>query len=178
MTALFGDPEPAPLKWTERMLLDLLRRRYSRDHGNGPRFVFAEHVRSEAGFGEWSRDHFQRTGNRTTLRVADAVAVDLWPSSGNVMHGFEVKVSRSDWLTELRDPTKHEPIAQFCDHWWLVVPDAKIAHDGVPDGWGLLAVTKNGRGLRVHRPAPRRERVAPTPSFLAALLRAAQRGAP
>lgn len=65
---LFGDPvvtapQPKPVKWTERMMLDLLSERYTQDAGNGPRWVYAEHVRSEAGFGRFDYDLF-RTAER------------------------------------------------------------------------------------------------------------------
>lgn len=160
---------PPPKKWTERDMLDLLAQRYDVDQGNGPRYVFAEHVRSEAGFGQWQE--FRRGRVRTTLRTADAMAVDLWPSAGNVIHGFEVKVSRSDWLTELRDPEKAEAFRPYCDHWWLVVSDAKIVRDDLPDGWGLLVAGQNG--LRARRAAPKLDRQPMTPSMTASLLRAA-----
>jgi len=166
-------PEPTrPTKWTERQMLDLLAARYTADQGNGPRYVFAEHVRNEAGFGGYDVGQMLRTGKRTTLRTADAIAVDLWPSTGNLIHGFEVKVSRSDWLTELRDPEKANAFRPYVDHWWLVVSDTAIVRDDLPDGWGLLAIGRDGK-LRARRRAPRLERLPLTPSMTASLLRAA-----
>jgi hypothetical protein len=152
------------IKWTERMMLDLIRDRYTKHAGNGPRYVVAEHVRNQCGFGG---DYFG-TG---PLRTADALAVDLWPSSGHLVHGFEVKVSRSDWLHELKDPEKAEAFKPYCDHWWLVVPDASIVRDDLPDGWGLLAVS-NG-SLRVRRRAPKLARQPMPFGMTAAWLRAA-----
>lgn len=174
MSTLFGEPEVEPKRWTERMMLDLLAARYSVDNGNGPRYVFAEHVRNVSGFGGTAASEY--LGREPRLRTADAIAVDLWPSSGNLVHGFEVKVSRSDWLTEMRDPTKADAIRRYCDHWWLVVPVAEIARDGVPEGWGLLAVGSDGR-LRVRTQAPRLDREPMPPTFVASLLRAAVRTA-
>lgn len=110
---------------TERVMLDRLRGRYGGRSGNGYRWVFATHVRDAAGF--------------DASRTADAVALDLWPSKGLELHGFEVKVSRSDWLRELAKPDKHVPVARFCDRWWLVVPDRTIVHSGeLPKTWGLI----------------------------------------
>ena len=163
-------------KWTERMMLDLVRERYTKDPGNGPRYVVAEHVRNETGFGSFDLDHARATGKSTTLRTADALAIDLWPSSGNVVHGFEVKVSRADWLAELRDPSKAEAFRRFCHHWWLVVPDASIVRDDLPEGWGLLVAGKNGR-LRAKVSAPR---LTPEPmpaGLVASLARAVARTA-
>lgn len=108
-------------------------------------------------------------------RWADAVAMSLWPSRGLGLHGHEVKASRSDWLRELKKPEKAESICRFCDHWWLVVSDKCIVHDGeLPPTWGLLA--PDGRGvLKTIVDAPRLEAATPDRMFLAALLRAASK---
>lgn len=53
--------------------------------------------------------------------------------------GFEVKVSRSDWLSELKKPEKADSLARYCDRWYLVISDPKIVKDGeLPPTWGLL----------------------------------------
>lgn len=168
MTAdmLFGEPEPAPepVRHTERSMLDLIHQRYSKvNPGNGPRYVVAEHVRNQCGFGG-----YWGTG---PLRTADALVVDLWPSSGHLVHGFEVKVSRSDWLTELKDPEKAEAFRPYCDHWWLAVPDAAIVRDDLPVGWGLLALAPNG-SLRVRHRADKIDRQPMPFEMTAAWLRA------
>jgi len=166
--ALFDTPDPRtevapkpspPVKWTERMMLDLLRRRYGTRAGNGVRYAYAEHVRSAAGF--------------DARRTADFMAMDLWPSNGLTLHGHEVKVSRSDWLHELKDPTKADEFKRYMDRWWLVVPDSRIVKDDLPDGWGLMVSNEDrGETLRVVRPAPKL-RPEPVPkSMMAALLRA------
>ena len=166
--ALFDVTEPEPPacgpeeKWTERRMLDRLRARYTHSGGNGPRYVFAEHVRNYCGF----------AGYRTTvpLRTADALAVDLWPSSGNAIHGFEVKVSRGDWLTELKDPDKAEAFKRYCDRWWLVTPTADIVRGDLPSGWGHLIA--HGGGLRIKVQAPRLDREPMPFAMTAAWLRA------
>jgi hypothetical protein len=166
---LLGPPPPTPIRWTERKMLDLIHKRFSAvNPGNGPRYIVAEHVRNQAGFGGYY-------GN-DPLRTADALVVDLWPSSGNALHGIEVKVSRSDWLTELKDPEKAEAFRPYCDYWWLAVPDADIVRDDLPHGWGLLTVTKTGT-LRQRVPAPKLQRQDMPFGMTAALLRAAVRTA-
>lgn len=157
-----SEPE-TPRRWTERDMLDLIHDRYSQTAGNGPRYIVAEHVRNQGGFGGWTPE--------TRLRTADAMVIDLWPSAGYTIHGFEVKVSRSDWLTELKDPSKAEAFRPYCDRWWLVVPDAGIVRDDLPQGWGLLAVGKSGR-LGVARRAPKNARQQIPDGLLAAWLRA------
>lgn len=146
--------DDAPIA-TEREMLDLLHARYGAQYGNGIRYVCAEHVRNKAGF--------------DATRTADFIAMDVWPSSGLLVHGHEVKVTRSDWLRELADPGKADAFMRYVDRWWLVVPHQRVVRDDLPAGWGLL-VRRNGR-LAVARPAPP---LAPEPmprSLLAPLLR-------
>lgn len=111
-------------------------------------------------------------GNATgssTRRHADAVAMNLWPSRGLAIHGFEFKSYRSDWQRELQKPEKAEAVSQYCDYWWLVTtPD--IVRDGeLPDSWGLMEV-RSGK-LVVVKQAEKREAVPVTRSFMAALFR-------
>ena len=170
---LFGqemDPQPEPELpsiYTERDMLDLLHQRYAQtSQGQLQRFVCAEHVRNGCGFGDWDYLRNERRG----LRTADFVAQDTWEAKGLLLHGHEVKVSRSDWLHELAQPDKAEAIKRFCDRWWLVVPDVRIVRDDLPADWGLLALDSDGR-LRIKRRAPQ---LTPEPlpaTFRASLMR-------
>lgn len=148
--------EEHPILRTEKQVLDLLRARYP-----SPGWAFFEKVGDGTG------------GNQR--RSSDGLAMSLWPSRGLVLEGFEVKVSRSDLARELADPSKAEAVAQYCDHWWIVVGDRSIVTKDLPHTWGLLAPVSN-RGhveLQVVKPA-----VDMTPKpidrvFLAAILRRA-----
>ena len=125
-------------------MFEALHKRYSNDQyvrrGNGIRWVCAEHVRNDSGF--WA------------ARTADFMALDMWPGTGNALHGHEVKVSRGDWLAELKKPEKALPFIEVVDYWWLAVPDASIVKDGeLPLDWGLLVL--GPRGLRAKKAAPR-----------------------
>jgi hypothetical protein len=111
-------------------------------------------------------------------RIADFVATWMvsppgcyWTDRGPSFIGHEVKVSRSDWLTELKDPTKAEFWVNHCHYFNLVVSDAAIVReDELPERWGLMVA--HGRSVRVAVPAVRRS-AEPLPlSTQAALLRA------
>ncbi len=85
-------------------------------------------------------------------RRCDGVAIGMWESTGRLIHGFEVKVSRSDWLRELKDVSKADHFIDQCDRWWLVTGDASIAKlEEIPAAWGWMTATKTG--LRIQRPA-------------------------
>lgn len=147
----------AEVKRTEADVVDALERRYGATAGNGRRYATAYGVRSHAGF--------------DARRTADFVAMDLWPSGGLRLHGHEVKVSRSDWLRELKDPSKAAEFIPYMNCWWLAVSDKRIVRPGeLPDDWGLLAL--RGTDLTVVKPAPKRDAMPMPPSRLAALLRA------
>lgn len=107
---------------------------------------------------------------------ADAVAMNLYPSQGLTINGFEMKISRADWLKEMKDHAKAETIFGFCDHWWLVVGDRAIVKEGeLPEPWGLIA--PRGDGLMVVKKAPRLKALPTTREFIAVLARRANQAA-
>lgn len=103
-------------------------------------------------------------------RYADAVAMSIWPSRGFEIHGFEIKVSRSDWISELKNPKKSSEVQKYCDKWWIVAGDDKIVMtDELPPTWGLLVPSKNKLMCKVS--APQLEAVGLDKSFMASILR-------
>ena len=118
---------------------------------------------------------------------ADAIAMELWPSArdGIEIIGFELKVSRTDWLRELKNPYKATPVKQFCDRWYLVVSDANIVKDfdELPHDWGFIFPIPPGHPenqtdaprLTFYKPAPKLDALPPDRAFLAALARRATR---
>lgn len=151
-----GDEVP---RATERTMLDALHFRYRAVLGNGRRYVAAEHVRSHASF--------------DARRTADFIAVDTWKSGRFDLHGHEVKVSRSDWLRELKDPEKAAEFTPYMNRWWVVVPDSSIVKPGeLPAAWGLLVLA--GGLLEVARHAPRQDAEPIPQTRLVALMRAVQ----
>lgn len=175
MSILAGLEEPAPtVKFTERDMLDALALRYTQQsQGTNDRWVRAEHVRNGTGFYGYDEQWGKCCG---PLRTADFIAIDTWESKGHEIHGHEVKVSRSDWLHELADPSKSEAFKQYMHRWWLVVPDAKIVRPGeLPTGWGLLAL-RGSRLHAVHRAPSLAPKPMPTPLWIS-LIRAASKTA-
>lgn len=84
-------------------------------------------------------------------RRADAVHIGLWSSRGaGTVEVCELKVSRADWLVELKKPQKAEAWWPYCHHFWLVVPHEGIVKDGeLPKGWGLMMPGPRGRRFKV-----------------------------
>lgn len=116
------------------------------------------------------------TGVCETLRIADAVAVRLWPGDWRI-HGFELKVSRRDWMHELKHPEKSGPLKMFCSAWYLVTPApwkrVLLSTRELPDRWGLIELGTGAPHIVVA--APERQAEAPEPGFIRSLLRSADR---
>ncbi|NRF83794.1 hypothetical protein HQ619_07620 [Burkholderia gladioli] len=122
---------------------------------------------------EWAL--FFEVGDATGVqrnRWADAVAMNLYPSRGLEVHGFEIKVSRSDWLRELKNPAKSAPVQRFCDRWWVVAPDGVILDGELPPTWGCYEAQASGK-LRQVAAAPKLEPDEISRAFVAAMLRRA-----
>lgn len=134
-----------------------IKARIQAKYGDGAIVLFE--VRNSTGYG--------------AERTADAVVVETWKSRGYAITGIEIKASRSDWLRELKNPAKAEPIHKFCDRWLLAVGHQSVVGPGeLPAGWGLL-VPYGAKLQTAVVPAT----LKPEPvdrGFLAALLRRAR----
>lgn len=115
---------------------------------------------------EWS--NFAEVGISDSRRV-DAVCVNTWASTGFAVHGFEIKVSRSDFLNEMKDISKWQKFGQFCNFFWLAAPKGLVDVSELPEKWGLMELQKNG--LRIKKQAPQLDQKPISNLFLAALLR-------
>lgn len=91
---------------------------------------------------------------RADLLVAP---VSIAGARGGALIGHEIKVSRSDVLAELADPTKADPWMQFCTRWWLVVSDPALVEGlDIPEAWGIMAPPsgRRRRSMTILREAP------------------------
>ena len=138
---------------TEATIFECLRARFP-----APAFLLLPQVRNGTGYAK-------------RVRTADALAVSVWPSRGLYFAGIEIKVSRSDWERERRDPEKSAAIQKYCRHWWIAAPVDVVPVADLPPTWGLLEI--DGNKTHVQRDAPTLEPIAPDAAFVCAVLRAA-----
>lgn len=111
-------------------------------------------------------------GNSTgghVKRHADAVAMSIWPSRGYKIFGYEIKVSRSDWLSELKNPQKAEEVGQYCDAWFIVSPPDIVNEVEIPDTWGWMVPA--GKSLRIRKQPVVKKVTELSRGFVAAMLR-------
>jgi hypothetical protein len=119
-------------KHTAHTMTELLRQHYNPD-GRALSHLFMPEIGAPGG------------RRRADLLVAP---VSIAGSAANTLIGHEIKVTRSDVMAELADPTKADPWMRYCTRWYLVVSDpALIEGLSIPDLWGVMA-PPSGRRTR------------------------------
>lgn len=138
----------------KKSVWDLVRKKFPRNQ-----FALLHEVRNGAGF---SAD-----------RSADGILVGLWPSMGLGIQGIELKSYRSDWLRELKDPSKSNAFFQYCRRFWVLAEAPGIVRlEEVPEQWGFMEW--EGTGLKTRKEAPKLQPLKPIDdSLLAAMMKRA-----
>lgn len=132
-------------------LIAMLRRHYIPDEKK-PAGIFAPEIQAPG----------------RTLRRADLIWHGATAAAGGELIGHEVKVTRSDLISELADLTKSDPWQRYCNRWFLVLPDFALA-DGLelPPTWGVLTPPsgRRTRSMTVHIKAPKLQPHDQTPAL-------------
>lgn len=142
-----------PKRYTSQEMMTLLENTFQ-----APEYAVFEQVANSTGF--------------SGTRYADAMVMGLWPSRGLTLIGIEIKVDRSDWLSELKNPKKADDMAKFCDGWAVVAPAGCVQEGELPDTWGLYVPARVA--LSCKKAPPKLVAEPMTREFLAALLRRGQ----
>lgn len=104
---------------TQPDIATLLREQF---HADKRAWAFFEEVRLTTGF----------DGKGSEQRL-DAWAISLWKSSGDLAKfAYEIKVSRSDWLKELRTPKKRRIGLMLSNRFYFAAPVGVIKESEVP----------------------------------------------
>jgi hypothetical protein len=89
-------------------------------------------------------------------RYVDGFALRIRSGDGRNRYldqwAFEIKVSKSDFKSELENPEKRAPAMDFCHYFAFVAPLGLIYPSEVPEHCGLLEVLKNGKVRMKVRP--------------------------
>lgn len=114
------------------------------------------------------------------VRTVDAMAFGCWRSVGIAVHGYEIKVSRGDWLREVNDPEKSLGFSNRCNYWWIAAPAGIVKLEELPATWGLreVAKTADGYSVKIRRQSTFNPNPVFTMPFVVALARACYRKSP
>jgi hypothetical protein len=141
-------------------ILDALACRY-----RAPEWAFFRELRCGTGY------DYTWAGNPSRVQKRlDAWAFHLWPSGGYQPTGFEVKVSRADFLHDVRNGSKRGRYMELCQFFYYVTPSGLVDVSEVPEEAGFITVNSEGR-TRIVKHAPRRECPEPEWDFFAAICR-------
>lgn len=178
-----------PAVSTEEILAALRRRHTEGDYDRHAPWFFVEELRVDAGgYGRVSKmrqlhdgkgnPRFLEDGRPMLKRVdfdrqsLDAFAFSMWKRDKHDRICYEVKVTRSDFLNEIKKPWKREAGMALSNKFIYVTPPGLLKPDEVPEHCGLMEVHPSGHIRTVVKPKHRD--VGPPPmEFIVALLRRA-----
>lgn len=137
-----------------------------------PEWVFLRELRLGTGYG--SREYDLQAGELVDHgweQRLDAFAMNCYPSKGFLRIAFEVKVSRSDFLSEIKNPDKRAAALRHSNQFYFVCPEGLVKPEEIPVECGLIEIKTTG-GRRTVVKAPVRECAQEMPlRFVASLLR-------
>lgn len=99
--------------------------------------------------------------------------LDVWAtqySKGNLTRCYEVKVSRGDFLSELKKPLKKRSGLRYANEFWFIMPEGIGKIEEIPCDTGLITVNNDGV-MNVVIPAPYRDINVLPRNFIASFLR-------
>ena len=105
----------------------------------------------------------------------DAFHMHEVPSKLLMRTAYEIKVSRADFLSEIRKPVKRRFALRVSNRFYFVAPSGLISVEEVPQECGLLEVGIPGErpgAIRETVPAPFRDTPPPTWGFVTSIARA------
>ena len=171
--AMAVQPEPSSLR-----LLDIVERAL---HASRSEWIFLRELRAGTGF---------RSGS---LQRLDAFALNSLPHTGMKRVCYEVKISRGDFLAEIKHPLKRRIGLRYSNEFYFVTPPGLVKVDEVPPECGLIeaghcdaeewrAIIARQAGFFYYEPeacefclvtipAPWRDTPGPTWQFVAAMMR-------
>lgn len=129
-------------------------------------------IRKRYGSHEWvCCNEVGNSGSSSSVRI-DMIAMNMWQSKGYALEAFEIKVSRGDWLREMKQPEKADKIMGQVERFWLVAPEGVAKPDEIPSTWGYLRYCANAE-LRQIVKAPVLDAKPISRGFVAQMLRRA-----
>lgn len=141
-------------------VIEALELRHPPAHGQ---WLFFRELRTGTGFG------------RGCEQRIDAYAISCWGDRTERV-AYEVKVSRGDWLRELKQPRKRALARRFSTSFYVAAPRNVIRIEELPVDVGLVEVWREAGKMcqRAVVAAPHVDGYPPTWRFVASLLRAAR----
>lgn len=141
-----------------KTILECLKKYFCSPDAMHQKICFTE-LRVGAGFTE---------GNGRTI---DFYTLEIAPSRGHESIAYEIKVSRGDFLKDIKSPAKQRGIRNFSDKFYYVAPKGLLKPDEIPTWAGLIEITDDFKNLEWTLHAPKLDKLPPSWSFLVSAVR-------
>ncbi len=94
----------------------------------------------------WAEEFSLEPGYYGEGRRIDALAFNNYPSRGHKIVSYEVKISRADFLAELKEPEKRKSAVALVDEFYFACPKGLVKASEIPEECGLIEcdVTESG----------------------------------
>jgi len=143
---------------TSELIKKLIEKKYN--HENGQYIVFDE-LRNGTGYG------------KIVTGSIDVFVLNTYPSKQFQRMAFEIKVSRSDFLREIKNPNKRRFAMAMSNEFYFVAPKGLLKNSDIPLNCGLMEVItyKENHHIKTVVPAIWRDNMPPSWSFVASICR-------
>lgn len=129
-------------------------------------------------YGKWNNyANFPELRIGTGFSKGAEQRIDLWvmaliPSLKYETFSFEIKVSRSDFLHEIKKPLKRRAALLFSNYFYFATPPGLVKVEELPPECGLVEIDETAkRSCNWKVPAPYRNYSRPNWGFMASVLR-------
>lgn len=128
------------------------------NHYQHPSWAFVTELRTGTGYGgHW-------------VKYVDLFAINCYPSKANHKIAFEIKTSRSDFLSEIKKPLKRHPALMISNQFYFAAPKGMLKTEEIPQEAGLIEIGTESK-LVIKLAAPMREAYPPTWPLVASIAR-------
>lgn len=149
-------------------VLNALRQRHN-TKGTAYEWAFFEELRIGTGYN--SKE--DKAANTRPEQRLDAWAINLYPSKNFLKITYEVKVSRSDFLHEIKHPEKRQQGLSFSNEFYFAVPHGLVKPEEIPPECGLIFVKEDGSSRLILQASKRQTDEMATWKFFASIARRA-----
>jgi hypothetical protein len=150
-------------------IIKALKHHYS----DSRQFAVFDELRVGTGGRKYNYRQMKYEPNNPEQRI-DLWVINCYLSKNFEKTAFEVKVSRSDFLAEIKSPSKRRQALELSNYFYFAAPKGLIKPDEIPEECGLVELRESGL-FKWTKKAPYRETEEPTWAFVAALSRRIQK---
>lgn len=150
-------------------IVNALREKHASNYGR--EWAFFDELRVGTGYRYYDSEKGDYEPYNPEQRI-DAWAINLFRSKNFERIAYEVKVSRSDFLSEIRNPDKRRQALELSNRFYFVTPKGLLKKEEIPGECGLMEVNEDGK-LKTVKKAPLRETDGLVWQFLCSIARRA-----